>query len=339
MIAAPSPDDLLATVRARAAAGEWADVRALLSSHAEEARAHPELLTTRAEASLRTGNPREAQGWLGETFTALERSGDRAQLRRGLNLLGVANTELGALAEAEATFDRAAQLGWTDGDELLVARATNNLAAIAHVRGKRPLAVALYSLALPTYQRLGSARGLAESYHNLAITLREEGELDRADECEQRAIEYARDASSPALGAMARVGRAEVHLRRNDLVMAEATARLAARELAEAGDPIREADALRVAGIACTRHGDVPAGRDLLDRAVSLAHAHGHMLIEAECLRARAEAAAAAKEAAVARRDLREAAKLFERLGAMEQAREALTRLEAVSGEGTASDE
>ncbi len=333
MIAAPSSDDLLATVRARAAAGAWADVRALLASHEGEARVHPELVTMRAEASLRTGNPREAQAWLAETFQGLERSGDRAQLRRGLNLLGVANTELGALDDAEATFDRAAQLGWTDGDELVVARATNNMAAIAHVRGRRDVAVALYALALPAYQRLGSARGLAESYHNLAITLREQEELDRADECEQRAIEYARDASAPALGAMARVGRAEVYLRRGDLVMAEATARLAARELADAGDPIREADALRVAGVACTRRGDVAAARQALDRAVSLAQAHGHMLIQAECFRARAEAAVVAGDRRVARADLQAAAELFGRLGASAEAADARERLEGISGD------
>ena len=333
MIAAPSPDDLVATVRARAAAGEWADVRALLASHEGEARIHPELVTTRAEASLRTGNPREAHAWLIETFQGLERSGDRAQLRRGLNLLGVAHTELGALDDAESTFDRAAQLGWTDGDELLVARATNNLAAIAHVRGRRDVALALYALALPTYQRLGSARGLAESYHNLAITLREQGELDRADECEQRAIEYARDAGAPALAAMARVGRAEVYLRRDDAVMAEATARLAARELADAADPIREADALRVAGVASTRLGNISAAREGLDRAVSLARAHGHMLIEAECLRARADAAVAAGEHGLAREDLETAAELFHRLGASDDEDEARRRLEGLNEE------
>jgi tetratricopeptide (TPR) repeat protein len=332
VIAVPPPDDLLATVRARAAAGEWAGVRAVLASHEGEARAYPELVTMRAEASLRTGNPREARAWLSETFQGLERSGDRVQLRRALNLLGVANTELGALDDAEATFDRAAQLGWTDGDELLVARATNNLAAIAHVRGRREAAVALYALALPAYQRLGSARGLAESYHNLAITLREQGELDRADECEQRAIEYARDAGAAALGAMARVGRAEVYLRRDDLVMAEVTARLAARELADAADPIREADALRVAGVACTRRGDIAAARTVLDRAVSLARAHGHMLIEAECLRARAEAAAAAGDREVAYDDLRAAAELFARLGASEEEGESRQRLRNLGG-------
>ena len=333
MIAAPSPDDLLTTVRARAAAGAWADVRAVLASHVGEARVHPELITTWAEASLRTGNPREAHAWLGETFSGLERSGDRAQLRRGLNLLGVAHTELGALDDAEATFDRAAQLGSTDGDELLVARARNNLAAIAHVRGRRDVALALYALALPAYQRLGSARGLAESYHNLAITLREQDELERADECEQRAIEYARDAGAPALAAMARVGRAEVALRRDDNPMAEATARLAAHELGQAGDPIREADALRVAGVACTRRGDLAAARPVLDRAVALVREHGHMLIEAECLRARAEAAAAVGDLPVAREDLRAAIELFTRLGADRERAEAENALDRIRNE------
>ena len=323
MIAAPFSDDLPALVRQLTAAGAWPDVRATLASHEGEARRHPELVTAWAEASLRTGNPRDAYSWLAESLTMVERSGDRAQLRRALNLLGVANTELGALDDAEATFDRAAQLGWADGDDLLVARATNNLAAIAHVRGRRNVATALYSLALPTYQRLGSARGLAESYHNLAITLREQGDLERADECEQRAIEYARDANAPALAAMARVGRAEVSLRRGDARMAEVTARLAAEALLAAGDPIRQADALRVAGVASMRLGDAPAARTALDRAVALARAHGHMLIEAESRRARAEVAADTGDVTLAREDLRAAVDLFGKLSAERERQEA----------------
>ena len=326
MTGAPISDDLHALVRQRLAAGAWTEVRSALADRIGEARVHPELVTAWAEAALRTGNPRDALGWLSETLQTVERSGDRAQLRRALNLLGVANTELGALDEAEATFDRASQLAWADGDELLVARATNNLAAIAHVRGRRDVAIALYALALPAYQRLGSARGLAESYHNLAITLREQSELDRADECEQRAIEFAQDAGTPALAAMARVGRAEISLRRDDTLMAEATARIAARDLAQAGDPIREADALRVVGVACTRQRDIPSARNALDRAVALARAHGHMLIEAECLQARAEALLLAGDAGAAHEDLNAAAEHFARLGAGAQRAEAEER-------------
>jgi tetratricopeptide (TPR) repeat protein len=319
MIAAPFSDDLTALVRRLSAAGAWPDVRAALALREGEARRHPELVTAWAEASLRTGNPRDAHSWLAESLSVVERSGDRAQLRRALNLLGVANTELGALDDAEAAFDRAVTLGWTDGDDLLVARATNNLAAIAHVRGRRDVAVALYSLALPAYQRLGSARGLAESYHNLAITLREQGDLDRAEECEQRSIEYARDAQVASLAAMARVGRAEISLRRGDARMAKATALLAAQALGEAGDPIRQADGLRVAGIASMRLGDLPAARGALNRAVGLAREHGHTLIEAECRRARADVAKADGDLAAAREDLNRAAELFARLGAEEE--------------------
>lgn len=332
MIAAPTPDDLLDTVRAHAAVGAWSEVRAVLAARAAEAREHPELLTAWAEASLRTGNPRDAFDWLGSHLGVVERSGDRVQLRRALNLLGVAQAELGALEEAEHVFDRAAELGRADEDELLVARATNNLAAIAHTRGRHDVAIALYALALPAYQRLGSARGLAESYHNLAITLRERGELDRADECERRAIEYAREASLPALAAMARVGRAEICLRRDDPQLAEATAAVAARELAVAGDPIREADALRVSGVARLRRNDPEGARAALDRAVELAHEHGHMLIEAECRRARATVLLALGDRARGRSELGSALALFEKLGAAaeaDEARRALNGLEA----------
>src|ERR687885_321343 len=216
LAAHPVVDGLLANARAHAATGEWDTVRWLLTAHAAAAREHPELVTLRGEAELRTGHPREARSWLAETLPVVERSGDRAALRRAINQIGVAEVELGALEDAERTLGRALELGRRDGDDLLVARATNNLGAIANIRGQRGEALALYQLAIPAYQRLGHLVGLAESLHNMAISFRDLGRFEAADECEQRAIDYAREAGNEALLALANLGRAELALRRCD---------------------------------------------------------------------------------------------------------------------------
>jgi tetratricopeptide (TPR) repeat protein len=263
---------------------------------------------------------------------AIERAADGAALRRAANLLGAAHFELGELDAARAAFERAVELASGDGDDFLVARATNSLGAIANIRGEHGRALSLYQLAIPMHQRIGSAIGLAESWHNMAITYRDVRNLGEADECERRAMEYAREAGSARLAAMAQAGRAELSLLRGDPELAHAGARRAASEYAAVPDPIGEADALRLAGAARLASGAVAEAVEALDRAVALARTHESALVEAEALRARAEARAAAGERAGAISDAEGAVALFERLGATEERATAAALLERMRG-------
>ncbi|MFL5579199.1 MAG: tetratricopeptide repeat protein [Gemmatimonadaceae bacterium] len=312
------PAVLLQTAREHAAAGRWAELRALLGGTRALVEESPELVVAYAEALLRLGHPAPARDWLAAQVDALARRGARRELRRGTNMLGAAHFELGELAPARAAFERALELGRADGDDLLVARALNNLGLLADMGGARDGALALFQLALPLYQALGHPLGLAEVYHNMGIVLRERLELDAADEYEARAVQYARQAASPRLAAMARVGRAEVGLRRGDPRLAAAGARRAAEEFARLPDPAREADARRLLGVASLALGRADEAREAIERAVRLAHEHGSLLIEAESLRARAELLASVGARGDATTDARAAVELFARLGRAE---------------------
>jgi tetratricopeptide (TPR) repeat protein len=316
----PTPSEtseLLTSLRGRAAAGRWDEVRRALVERGEEVvLAEPELTTLRAEAELRTGHPRQARGWLERALPRLQASGDRAALRKAVNYLGVADVELGALDDATRVFSRALALARIDGDDLLAARATNNLGAISNIRGERAQALSMYQLAIPAYQRLGHTVGLAESFHNMAVTYRHLGQLGLADEYEQRAIMHARDAGNRPLLATGMLGRAEISLLRNDAELAEAGARRAAAEFAALPDPLREADALRVAAAAALRRGGLVDARLAVERAISLSREHGNALNEAEALAVRAQIRAASDARAEARADVRAALEIFSRLGA-----------------------
>src|SRR3982751_5603032 len=205
-------DSVLQRARSHAAAGEWSHALPILRAESGAAGAHPELATMRAEAELRTGHPREAREWLTSTLPSIERSGDRAALRKAVNQLGVAQVELGALDDAERVFGRALELARSDGDDLLVAHATNNMGAVANIRGRREEALALYQLAVPAYQRLGNVAGLAQSLHNMAISFRHLGQLARASEYAQRAIAYAYECANGPLLALAWLERADLSL-------------------------------------------------------------------------------------------------------------------------------
>jgi tetratricopeptide (TPR) repeat protein len=321
----PATETLLQRARRHATAGEWSDALLILREQGDAAGVHPELATMRADAELRTGHPREARHWLTQTLPLIERSGDRAALRKAVNQLGVAEIELGALDAAERVFGRALELARIDRDDLLIAHATNNMGAIANIRGRRDEALALYQLAIPAYQRLGNVAGLAQSLHNMAISFRHLGQLERASDYEQRAIGYASECANGPLLALAWLERAELSLQSGDGALAEVGAQRAAAQFAKIPDPIREADALRVVGAARLTLRRAADARTALERGLALARAHGSRLVEGETLRVLAECFVVQGDREAARRDLATAIGIFQVLGAEEQ------RLEAVS--------
>lgn len=306
---------LISEARSRVESGAWGDVRALLSAREPEVRLSPELIALLGEAYLRTHAPREACGWLERADADLRRAGDRAAMRKAANLIGVARFELGELEDAERAFYSAFALGRMDGDDLLLARATNNLGLIANVRGRHAEARALYRMSIPSYQRLGQPRGLAETYHNLAITFRDMGDIEHAEDCERRAMEFARQASDERLVAMAQVGFAELQLRQGDAAFAEAGARRGAEAFARIGDAQGEADALRLTGVAATALAKYDAAHAALERAVALASAQGYALVEAESRHAQAALTLARGDADGARSAAEAALEIFERIG------------------------
>ena len=317
-------DTLLERARRHATAGEWGDALQILREQGEAARTHPELATLRADAELRTGHPREARQWLVSALPVIERSGDRAALRKAINQLGVAEIELGALDAAERVFGRAIELARADGDDLLMAHATNNMGAIANIRGRRDEALALYQLAIPAYQRLGNVAGLAQSLHNMAISFRHLGQLTRASDYEQRALAYATECANGPLLALAWLERSELSLRSGDAALAEVGAQRAAAQFAKVPDPIREADALRVVGAARLTLGRIADARSVLERGLALAREHGSRLVEGETLRVLAECFVRLGDREGARRELATAIGIFEVLGAEEQRTEAV---------------
>jgi tetratricopeptide (TPR) repeat protein len=306
----PSAVDTIRVEAQRLAAAEsWPAVAALLAPFASGALLDGEIALLYAEALWRSGEQRAVLAWLPTVIVMLVADGNRAGQRRAVNMLGAASLAVGQLDAATSSFSEALEL------------------AIANLRGDRELALWHYRIALPTLQRLGDKRRIAESYHNIAITCRDLGELEEADDHERRAIDYATDAATPRVVAMARIGRAEIALRRGDAPFAEMSASVAAGELATLGDPLNEADALRLMGAARSTQGQADRALEAFDRALSLADSRGHTLNRAEILRDRAGAWSVKGEGSRAREDVQAAMTLFSSLGARHEVEQLERRL------------
>ncbi len=318
----PSPDSVLLAARIAASSGAWSDVRASLERDepgAQRDGAHAMLL---AEACLRTGDPRTAERWLDTAAPLLARSGDRPALRKTLNMQGAAAFALGTLETAEQRWSVALAMAQTDDDALLTARTTNNLGLIAALTGQSERAIAAYKRAIPSFHRLGHVMGLAESWHNLAISYRTRGDLDDAEDAERQAIEYATDVQNTRLVAMANVGRAEISLRRGDSHWARATAARAVTVFAGLPDFLLLADALRVQADACDRLTRHEAADALIVRALEVAREHSHRTQEAQALQTQAQMRQRRGDLAAARGIGEMARDAFSTLGAVADAEE-----------------
>lgn len=310
----------LAAARALAKSGAWRE----LSDVIEPLTGDPEslsgeLIVLYAEALARVGSDRQACEWLTRSEPALLATGDHYWHRHALNLLGVALFGLGKLDDATQAISRALELANQADDLLLFARAANNLGAIANLQGRHEAALSCYRLSVPVYQRLGNCRGIAETHHNMAITFRDLGELQHADEEEQLAAEYAAEGVAPRIAVMCRIGRGEIALRRDDPRFAEMTARTALLELKDLDDPINEADASRLLGAALGTQGRSAEALEAFSHSLSLARERGHVLTEAETLRDRAMVHGQEGAFDSARDDALRAITLFDSLGIAEE--------------------
>jgi tetratricopeptide (TPR) repeat protein len=319
---APVPDSVLAQARTAAARGAWGIVRATLEGDAAGTEKDGTRAVLLADACLWTGDPQAAARWLDRALPLLAQAGDRPALRRSVNMQGAAAFAIGALDQASDRFSQALALAISDDDALLTARATNNLGLIESLRGNADQSIASYQRAIMTYQRLGNPRGLAESWHNLAISFRTRGELDAAEDAERRAIEFANEAANPRLATMALVGRAEISLRRGDFAWARATAARAATVFASLPDFLLQADAVRAMADAADRMGLTAVSDDAIATALQLSREHEHRTQEAQALQTQAQMMARRGDAAAARRIGIEAREAFSALGSVTAAEE-----------------
>ncbi len=309
----------LSEVESMVARSAWLEVRTTLEADRNMAASTPELVVIFAESLLRTGAPAEAFGWLQARLHQASQSANRRAWMRALNLAGAAALEIGRISEAEEYFAQVQQLASAREDHLLNARATNNLALVASMRGEWGTALAYYALAIPVHQRVGSLRGLAECYHNMATTLLEAGELDRAEEAERQAVEYARDVSSMRLHAHVMTGRADILLRKGDYQLSLVLGRRAFEEFETLDDPTWMAQALRIVGLCQLGQVDAGSAEETLTNAINLAARGGVVRVSADCHLARARVRVSVNDVPGTKADLDVAASLFEQLGSADK--------------------
>ncbi|UCF18897.1 MAG: tetratricopeptide repeat protein [Gemmatimonadota bacterium] len=286
----------------------------------------PKVAVLAAEAALYLGRVERALSLALIAEAEFRARYDQLNLLPAMNLAGAAQFELGDLDGAEERFAVILELARERGEDELAGRATNNLGAIASLRGDHERALSLFRLSIPTYQKVGFGVGLAQTYHNLGIVNRDLGFWHVADRHYLEAQKRARRLGDRRLAAMARVGRAEIAHRRGDNRFAGIEAQQALKTFVEIGDDLGRADVLRLLGSIAAERDPEEAARSF-EEALSLAREHDNLLLEAEVLEERAAMHAARERLALSCADLELAAGVYRRLGAAKRLEEVEKRL------------
>lgn len=322
--------NLLEQARALRVARDYPGLAALLGSVArQELLAEPELGFLLAESWRRAGERGRALELARELEPVCARRGNDRLFRDRSNLEGILMYELGDLAGAEHEWARLLDASSRAGDDEFVGRATQNLGIIYTLAGRREEALATHERAIVAHQRLGYLRGLAQAHNNLAITYRELGFLDEADQNFRQAFAFARaDRSEDELGRIEQEW-ALLTAMKGDAALAAVKAERALRRFRVLGEPASAGDALRVLGIIALWSGRLDIAGERLQEALRLACELHVRLLHAETLEALAALASAEGRDREAAGLQAQGERIFLELGAREWGAQIRTQLAA----------
>jgi tetratricopeptide (TPR) repeat protein len=294
--------------------------------------AQPQLGFWLADTWRRLGRTRDALELAVACAASCQYSGIHRLEQDRLNLEGMLRYESGDLWGAESAWRELLARASESCDQEFLARANNNLGIIYTLQARPLEAATCYERAVAAYRQAGVRRGIAQSHQNLAITYREIGNAEEADEHFSAALRYAWDDGSEDEIARAEQERALlIYYSRNDARLARATVKRALLRFSRIADPLGFADALRALAMIELGEKELAPAHRHAEHALEHARKAGHRLLEAELLEVLAGIALAERSTAIAVQARREAAILFQLLQAPAWGAKFRERIEALA--------
>lgn len=260
-----------------------------------------------------------------------KRLGVVADIAAGSTTLGVTHFYAGDLGEADRLLNeslviRESRLGGAGAHLPL-----NNLAIIAHLRGRWAEAVSWGTRAIAMAVREGDTLNIAKGYQNLGMYYRDLKRFEDAVVCFERSGDLLRLVNNPTAsiaGPELYLEQAVLYLRMGDVILARVLARKGSEDARRLSAVRIEPEAQRVMGNVALAAGDLAAARELLEAALDGAVRYKNPLLEAEALEELATVLLRQGDRPSAERMAEASAEIYRRIGTDFRADAALRRLE-----------
>jgi putative nucleotidyltransferase with HDIG domain len=192
------------------------------------------------------------------------------QAGRALNGLGLVAQARGRVAEAEALFHQALEAAVESGSRGLEGQVQQNLGINSDIRGDLEDAVRRYTRGVELLEEAGNLEGVAAASNNLALLHLKRGAMADAESLFDRAEALSRRTGSLHAVGIIKVNRTELHIARGELARAREVCDEGFEILGQAGDTVRQGDALKYYGIIYRLTGKPHLAAIHLQRAIDI---------------------------------------------------------------------
>src|SRR6266550_3554926 len=272
--------------RELAGAGRHTEVIAYLGAReANELEQSPDLALLYGTAHARIGRHDEGRRWLDVALDEARKRNEQAIERRALNARGAVALVSGRLDEAADFCTRALMMASRDGDVGTAGRCSTNLGIINHLRGRHAEAIASWEIALAAFDGAAWRPGVAHCHHNLGLTYRDQGALDRALTEADWAVTEAEASGDHTLWALALRGRAEIRVAQGEIGLARRALDEVRAIRSRVPDPADEAEDQRAMALVLTAEGELTAAEHALRDVMVRAEGHRRPQLLAEATR------------------------------------------------------
>ncbi len=304
-------------VRQLAEIGQHAAVVDYLGERSpDQLRDSPTLALLYGTAQARLGRQAEGTEWVELALNRSRDRGDRSIEARALNVRGAIALVGGSIDDAEEHLMQALAAAKRNDDHATIGRCSNNLGIINNLRGRYAKAIGYYTMALAAFERACFGRGVAETRPNLAITYRDQDELERALDEANRAVDEAEKTRDETLMAQVLACRAEIRLLSGETQLARHEIERALTLHRQVEDEVEESKDLRVLAMVFSAEGNNTEAESILESVIRDAERLNRPLLAADASRDLAHVLRLCGREPDAQEAARSARVLFNRLGA-----------------------
>jgi tetratricopeptide (TPR) repeat protein len=189
------------------------------------------------------GDYQSAQKFLEQSLAAGKDVGDKEQVAKSSNALGLVYLQVDLIA-ARALLEESLAIGREVGDHRVIGSSLNVLGEVTRIEGDYKTARTFYEEALASHQQAGNTTGMTSTLINLGVVAFYEEDFEAGRSYNERALSMAQELGHKPYISLSLAGFAALAMKRGDLQLAARLAGASHRVRETIGYEIESADRL-----------------------------------------------------------------------------------------------